>query len=106
MAPAKQRARATVIVDRIGETLERWLIAQMLTMAAVFLVTWIGLEIIGIQSSFILGIQAGLLAFIPTVGAISRGIDRGAREPRLGMGGRAQRASSCSSACMRWRAMC
>ena len=42
----------------------------MLTMAAVFLVTWIGLALIGIQSSFILGIQAGLLAFIPTVGAL------------------------------------
>lgn len=74
MAPARHRARATVIVDRIGWTLERWLIAQILTMAAVFLVTWIGLEIIGIQSAFILGIQAGLLAFIPTVGAILGGL--------------------------------
>jgi predicted PurR-regulated permease PerM len=43
-------------------------------MAAVFLVTWIGLEIIGIQSSFILGIQAGLLAFIPTIGALLGGL--------------------------------
>jgi predicted PurR-regulated permease PerM len=74
MAPAKHRARATVIVDRIGDTLERWLIAQIITMAAVFLVTWIGLSIIGIDSSFILGIQAGLLAFIPTVGAILAGL--------------------------------
>src|SRR5207302_11417685 len=49
MAPARHRARATVVVDRIGETLERWLIAQMITMAAVFFVTWIGLAIIGIQ---------------------------------------------------------
>ncbi len=74
MAPARHRARATAIVDRIGETLERWLIAQIITMLAVFLVTWIGLSIIGIQSSFILGIQAGLLAFIPTVGAILGGL--------------------------------
>jgi predicted PurR-regulated permease PerM len=74
MAPARHRARATVIVDRIGETLERWLIAQILTMFAVFLVTWIGLAIIGIQSSFILGIQAGLLTFIPTVGALLGGL--------------------------------
>jgi predicted PurR-regulated permease PerM len=74
MAPARHRAQATIIVDRIGETLERWLIAQILTMAAVFLVTWIGLAIIGIQSSFILGIQAGLLAFIPTVGALVAGL--------------------------------
>ncbi len=74
MAPEKHRARATVIVDRIGFTLERWLIAQIITMFAVFLVTWIGLMIIGIPSSFILGIQAGLLAFIPTVGAILGGL--------------------------------
>jgi predicted PurR-regulated permease PerM len=74
MAPARHRERATIIVDRIGDTLERWLIAQILTMAAVFLVTWIGLALIGIQSSFILGIQAGLLAFIPTVGALLAGL--------------------------------
>jgi predicted PurR-regulated permease PerM len=74
MVPAKHRAQAVAIVDRIGETLERWLIAQIITMTAVFLVTWIGLSVIGIQSSFILGIQAGLLAFIPTVGAILGGL--------------------------------
>jgi predicted PurR-regulated permease PerM len=74
LAPARHRACATVIVDRISETLERWLMAQILTMAAVFFVTWIGLELIGIQSSFILGIQAGLLTFIPTVGALIAGL--------------------------------
>ncbi|WP_291868270.1 AI-2E family transporter [Bradyrhizobium sp.] len=74
MAPARHRVRATVIVDRIGETLERWLIAQIVTMLAVFFVTWIGLTIIGIQSAFILGIQAGLLAFIPTIGALIGGL--------------------------------
>jgi predicted PurR-regulated permease PerM len=74
MAPARHRARATIIVDRIGETLERWLIAQMITMSAVFLVTWTGLAIIGIPGSFILGLQAGLLTFIPTVGALVGGL--------------------------------
>jgi predicted PurR-regulated permease PerM len=74
MIPARHRAQATVIVDRIGETLERWLIAQMTTMFAVFVVTWIGLGIIGIPGSFILGLQAGLLAFIPTIGALIAGL--------------------------------
>ncbi len=74
MAPARQRERVTVVFDRIGETLERWLIAQILTMFAVFVVTWVGLTIIGIPSSLILGIQAGLLAFIPTVGALVAGL--------------------------------
>jgi predicted PurR-regulated permease PerM len=74
MAPARHRPRATTIVDRIGETLERWLIAQIVTMFAVFVVTSIGLAIIGIQGAFILGIQAGLLAFIPTLGALIAGL--------------------------------
>jgi predicted PurR-regulated permease PerM len=74
MTPARLRARATVIVDRIGETLERWLIAQIITMFVVFVVTWIGLTVIGVQGSFILGIQAGLLTFIPTVGALIGGL--------------------------------
>jgi predicted PurR-regulated permease PerM len=74
MAPDRHRASTAIVVDRIGATLQRWLIAQMLTMLAVFFVTWIGLSIIGIQSSLILGIQAGLLTFIPTVGALVAGL--------------------------------
>jgi len=74
MAPAKYRAQTVAIVDRIGETLERWLLAQLLTMLAVFAVTWIGLALIGIPNSFILGIQAGLLAFVPTAGAVLGGL--------------------------------
>ncbi|MBR0688578.1 AI-2E family transporter [Bradyrhizobium manausense] len=74
LVPAKHRLRATLIIDRIGETLERWLIAQIIVMLAVGVVTWIGLAVIGIPGSFILGIQAGLLAFIPTVGAIIAGV--------------------------------
>lgn len=73
-APAKMRDRATIIIDGISETLERWLIAQIIVMLAVGGVTWIGLAVIGVPGSFILGIQAGLLAFIPTVGAIIAGV--------------------------------
>jgi predicted PurR-regulated permease PerM len=74
MVPSRHRTDAAVIVDRIGETLERWLMAQLLTMFAVFVVTSIGLTVIGVQGAFILGIQAGLLAFIPTVGALIAGL--------------------------------
>ncbi|TPQ38368.1 AI-2E family transporter [Bradyrhizobium guangdongense] len=74
LVPARMRERAATIIDGISETLERWLIAQIIVMLAVGAVTWIGLAIIGIPGSFILGIQAGLLAFIPTVGAIIAGV--------------------------------
>jgi predicted PurR-regulated permease PerM len=74
MAPARHRANVAIVVDRIGDTLERWLMAQMITMFAVFAITWLGLALIGIPSSFILGVQAGLLTFIPTVGALIGGL--------------------------------
>jgi predicted PurR-regulated permease PerM len=74
MAPVRHRANVTIVVDRIGDTLERWLMAQLITMFAVFVITWIGLALLGIPSSFILGVQAGLLTFIPTVGALVGGL--------------------------------
>jgi predicted PurR-regulated permease PerM len=74
LAPARHRTRVALVIDGISETLERWLIAQITVMIAVGVVTWIGLAIIGIPGAFILGIQAGLLAFVPTVGAIIAGV--------------------------------
>ena len=74
LMPSRHRAKATEIVDNISAMLQRWLLAQIITMAVVFAVTWIGLLAIGIPGSFILGVQAGLLAFIPTVGALLGGL--------------------------------
>lgn len=74
MSPRTIRPQMETVIDRIGSTLERWLIAQMITMTAVFVVTWLGLLVIGIPGAFILGVQAGLLAFIPTVGALLGGL--------------------------------
>jgi len=74
LTPPRHRKPVTAIVDRISDTLQRWLIAQMITMVAVGAITWIGLMLIGIPSAFILGVQAGLLAFIPTVGALLGGL--------------------------------
>ncbi|MET0907044.1 MAG: AI-2E family transporter, partial [Tardiphaga sp.] len=59
LTPRKHRGPATIVVDRISDTLQRWLIAQIITMLVVGSVTWLGLKLIGIPSSFILGVQAG-----------------------------------------------
>lgn len=72
--PEKARAETEIIIDKISEMLKRWLLAQLITMTTIFVVTSIGLALIGIPSSFILGVQAGLLAFIPTVGAVLGGL--------------------------------
>jgi predicted PurR-regulated permease PerM len=74
LMPSRHRLKATAVVDSIGTMLQRWLLAQIITMAVVFAVTWIGLLLIGVPGAFILGVQAGLLAFIPTVGALLGGL--------------------------------
>jgi len=74
MSPRAIRPQIETVIDRIGSTLERWLIAQMITMTVVFVVTWLGLLVVGIPGAFILGVQAGLLTFIPTVGALLGGL--------------------------------
>ncbi|MGP9810879.1 AI-2E family transporter [Rhodopseudomonas sp. NSM] len=74
VAPLRYRTQASAIVKDTGDMLKRWLLAQLITMTVVFAVTATGLSLIGIPGAFILGIQAGLLAFIPTVGAILGGL--------------------------------
>lgn len=73
LVPARHRGRAGAFLRDTGETLHRWLLGQLLTMISIFAIVWIGLLLLGVPSAFILGFQAGLLAFVPTVGAIVSG---------------------------------
>jgi predicted PurR-regulated permease PerM len=72
--PRRYAVHAARLVDDTAETLRRWLLGQIMTMSAIFVVTWLGLTIIGIPGALVLGFQAGLLTFIPTVGAVIAGI--------------------------------
>ncbi|MDO9335888.1 MAG: AI-2E family transporter [Caulobacter sp.] len=71
--PAKHGRQAERLTDDLSETLQRWLLGQLLTMASLFAVTAIGLTIIGIPGALVLGFVTGLLSFIPTVGAVIAG---------------------------------
>jgi predicted PurR-regulated permease PerM len=71
--PRQRLSEAAKLIDEIGETLRRWLLGQMATMTTLFLLTWIGLTLIGIPGALVLGFLTGLLTFIPNVGAILAG---------------------------------
>ena len=71
--PRQRLPQAARIIDDISETLRRWLLGQMATMASLFLLTWIGLTLIGIPGALVLGFITGLLTFIPNIGAILAG---------------------------------
>ncbi len=71
--PMSHRAPAAALFDDLGETLRRWLLGQLVTMTTIAVVVSIGLSVIGIPGALALGIQTGLLTFIPTVGGIIAG---------------------------------
>ncbi|WP_375463018.1 AI-2E family transporter [uncultured Methylobacterium sp.] len=72
--PPKRRWRWARVLDGTGETLRHWLFGQLITMAVIFLCIWGGLAFLGIGGALILGLQAGLLAFVPTVGPLVAGV--------------------------------
>lgn len=72
--PKRYSAEAASLADDIGETLRRWLVGQLVTMSAIFIVTAIGLTLLGIPGALVLGFIAGFLSFIPNIGAVLAGV--------------------------------
>jgi predicted PurR-regulated permease PerM len=70
LVPLRSRERAREVLTQLGATLRWWLFGQLCSMVAVGLLTMIGLLIVGIPLAVGLGVLAGLLEFIPTVGPI------------------------------------
>jgi predicted PurR-regulated permease PerM len=70
LLPARHRERGSMIFDRIATVLRKWLITQLIAMAAIGSVTTIVLLILDVKAAFALGLLAGLFEFIPTVGPI------------------------------------
>jgi predicted PurR-regulated permease PerM len=64
------RAKAERVLDNSVKTLESWLMAQLISMTVVGVLTGLGLWFIGIPLALLLGLIAGLLAFIPNVGPV------------------------------------
>jgi predicted PurR-regulated permease PerM len=70
LVPARGRSLAAQALDASGRALRLWLLGRMVSMAAVGLLTWLGLMIIGVPSALTLGLLAALLEFIPFIGPI------------------------------------
>lgn len=66
--PSERRDRIREILTLIGGALRWWLIGRAVAMAAVGVLTVLGLWIIGLPLAPTLGLIAGLLTFIPFIG--------------------------------------
>lgn len=67
----KHRAPVRRVVEHVGNTLWGWLLGQFLDMLVVGVLCGTGLFLLGIPLAFILALIAGLLNFIPYIGAIA-----------------------------------
>lgn len=64
------RGRADEVLRATAATLRNWLAAQLIAMALVGGLTALALWLVGIPLAFVLGLIAGLLAFIPNIGPV------------------------------------
>ncbi len=71
LVPKARRERANEVLKILGQTLRSWLLGKLLSMLIVAIFTWLGLWILGIPLALILGITAGLLAFVPNFGPLA-----------------------------------
>lgn len=68
--PPRRRDRASEVLEILGETLQGWIVGQLIAMSFLFLTTWLMLAVMGVPLSFLLGLITGVMAFVPYVGPI------------------------------------
>jgi predicted PurR-regulated permease PerM len=74
LLPPSRRAQVGHAFDDAGIALRKWLVAQIIVMAAVGIMVGVGLALLGVPLSLSLGLLAGLLEFVPVVGPVVAGI--------------------------------
>jgi predicted PurR-regulated permease PerM len=70
LMPIGKQSKAKDVLNKLGEQLRNWLKGKLLSMLIVFILTAIGLAIIGIPLWLVLAFLAGLISFIPNFGPI------------------------------------
>ncbi|MBC7790274.1 MAG: AI-2E family transporter [Anaerolineae bacterium] len=68
--PHRARDRAGEVLSAMATVLRRWLVTQLIAMVAIGVVTTGVLLLLGVKAAFALGIIAGLLEFVPTIGPL------------------------------------
>jgi len=68
--PRPWRKRAGEVLSAISVALRKWLVTQLIAMVVIGVVSTVVLLILGVNAAVPLGVIAGLLEFVPTVGPI------------------------------------
>ena len=70
LVPRESRRRADEVLGAIAGTLRKWLVTQLIAMIVIGVVTTSVLLALKVRAAIPLGILAGLLEFVPTLGPI------------------------------------
>lgn len=70
LVPPKGRKKARDVLDKIADHLKGWLKGILFSMFVVFVLTAIGLGIMGMKLWLVLALLAGLISFIPNFGPL------------------------------------
>lgn len=70
LVPRSSRGRADEVLTAIAVTLRKWLVTQLVAMVVIGTVTTVVLMSLKVRAAVPLGILAGLLEFVPTIGPI------------------------------------
>ena len=70
LVPKAGRARAHEVLDKISDTLVKWVLARLAAMIFVGGLTILGLLFLGMPMAAVLGLFAGLVTFIPNIGPV------------------------------------
>jgi predicted PurR-regulated permease PerM len=68
--PPERRGRVEEILMLIRERVSGWIIGQIAAMVLIFLLTWIGLAVLGVEYAFTFAVLTGILEIIPFFGPI------------------------------------
>jgi predicted PurR-regulated permease PerM len=70
LVPFKHKAYAVALTEKIEKKIGRWLLDQLILSGFIFILTYIGLTVLGIKFALALALLAGLLEIVPYLGPI------------------------------------
>lgn len=70
LAPFKHQAYSVRLTGKVQDKISRWLLGQLILSGFIFVLTFIGLEVLGVKFALSLALLAGLLEIVPYLGPI------------------------------------
>lgn len=70
LVPFKHQAYAVALTEKVQNKIGHWLLGQLILSGFIFLLTFIGLTVLGVKFALALALLAGLLEIVPYLGPI------------------------------------